>query len=132
MSEKDLPFEIVWLDDVGGEPAFVGVTRIERYNLDQAITHASHELIHQKGLAAGARGFLVHAERAGGPGPGVRWPIGEPAREALANIRQALPIIARTWESMSKFGHSEADDMAGAQADLEQAVRFLTGEEQPS
>lgn len=52
--------------------------------------------------------------------------------EAIANIRQALPVVARIWASMAQFGHSEADDMAGAQADLEQAVRFLTGEEEPA
>ncbi len=53
-------------------------------------------------------------------------------QEAINNIRQAIRVIAPIWESMSRFGHSQANDMAGAQADLEQAIRFLTGEEKPS
>lgn len=52
--------------------------------------------------------------------------------EAINNIRQAIRVIAPIWESMHRFGHSQADDVAGAQADLEQAIRFLTGEEQPT
>lgn len=52
--------------------------------------------------------------------------------EAILNIKQAIRVIAPIWEDMNRFGHSGADDVAGAQADLEQAVRFLTGEETPS
>jgi hypothetical protein len=56
----------------------------------------------------------------------------DPKMEAINNIKQALRVIAPVWESMARFGHSGAADVAGAQADLEQAVRFLTGEEEPS
>jgi hypothetical protein len=52
--------------------------------------------------------------------------------EAIINIKQAIRVIAPIWEDMTRFGHSGADDVAGAQADLEQAVRFLNGEETPS
>ncbi len=52
--------------------------------------------------------------------------------EAIVNIKSAIRVIAPLWESMVQFGHSGADDLAGAQADLEQAVRFLRGEEEPS
>ena len=51
--------------------------------------------------------------------------------EAILNIQQAIRVIAPIWESMSRFGHSQADDVAGAQADLEQAIRWLKGEEEP-
>lgn len=47
-------------------------------------------------------------------------------REAIINIQMAIKRIALVWEST---GH---DDLPDAQADLEQAVRFLTGEEVPS
>jgi hypothetical protein len=52
--------------------------------------------------------------------------------DAILNIRQAIRVIAPLWEDMQRFGHGSADDLAGAQADLEQAVRFLRGEEVPS
>ena len=52
--------------------------------------------------------------------------------EAIVNIRSAIRVIAPLWESMHKFGHSQADDMAGAQAELEQAIRFLRNEEEAS
>ena len=55
-----------------------------------------------------------------------------PAGAAVANVKDALRVIAPIQESMRQFGHTQADDMAGAQSDLEQAVRFLTGEEEPS
>jgi hypothetical protein len=45
---------------------------------------------------------------------------------AVANIQMAVMKIATVWEST---GH---EDLADAQADLEQAVRYLTGEEEPS
>lgn len=51
--------------------------------------------------------------------------------EAVVNIRSAIRVIAPLWEDMQRFGHGSADDLAGAQADLEQAVRFLLGEESP-
>lgn len=53
-------------------------------------------------------------------------------QEAIHNIKQAIRVIAPVWESMHRLGHTGADDVAGAQADLEQAVRFLTGEEEPT
>jgi hypothetical protein len=52
--------------------------------------------------------------------------------EAIVNIKQAIRVIAPLWDDMQRFGHGSADDLAGAQADLEQAVRFLSGEETPS
>lgn len=52
--------------------------------------------------------------------------------QAIINIKQAIRVVAPIWEDMSRFGHSGADDVAGAVSDLEQAVRFLTGEEEPS
>jgi hypothetical protein len=53
--------------------------------------------------------------------------------EAILNIKQAIRVIAPLWEDMQRFGLPlSADALAGAQADLEQAVRFLTGEEEPS
>lgn len=52
--------------------------------------------------------------------------------EAILNIKQAIRTISYTWEWAITQGFSIADDVAGAQADLEQAVRFLTGKEDPS
>ena len=56
----------------------------------------------------------------------------DPNTQAITNIKTAIDVIAPIWEDMQKFGHSQADDVAGAQSDLEQAVRYLTGEEEPS
>lgn len=52
--------------------------------------------------------------------------------EAVVNIQQAIRVIAPLWEDMQRFAYGRPDDLAGAQADLEQAVRFLRGEEEPS
>lgn len=49
-----------------------------------------------------------------------------PTDHAIANIRVAIDRIAMVWES------TEHEDLADAQADLEQAVRYLTGEEEPT
>lgn len=46
--------------------------------------------------------------------------------EAIINIQQAIREIARIWE------YTQSEDLANAQADLEQAVRFLRGEEGPT
>lgn len=52
--------------------------------------------------------------------------------EAILNIQSAIRVIAPLWEDMKRYGHGSADDLAGAQADLEQAVRWLMGTEEPS
>lgn len=52
--------------------------------------------------------------------------------EAVVNIKQAIRVIAPAWEYAERNGLGLADDLAGAQSDLEQAIRFLTGKEQPS
>ena len=52
--------------------------------------------------------------------------------ESIINIKQAIRVIAPIWEDMSRYGHSGADDVAGALSDLQQAVRFLKGEEEPA
>ena len=127
MPEKDLPFEIVWLEDLGAE---CGRERIEAYDLDRALMQAAAKLHKQKGPAAPARGFLVRSIRLS---QDPENPPDDEARvEAITNIRQAIRVIAPLWEDMKRFGHSGADDVAGAQSDLEQAIRFLTGEEEPS
>jgi hypothetical protein len=45
--------------------------------------------------------------------------------EAIFNIQMAIQHIARIWEATGNM------DLADAQADLEQAVRWLRGEEKP-
>jgi hypothetical protein len=55
-----------------------------------------------------------------------------PTTEAIINIKSAIRVIAPIWEWANRRKWSMADDLAGAQADLEQAIRFLTGEEEPS
>lgn len=50
---------------------------------------------------------------------------------AILNIQQAIYFIAPVCDDMRRFGHSGADDMSGALAELEQAVRWLKGEERP-
>ena len=52
--------------------------------------------------------------------------------ESIINIKQAIRVIAPIWEDMSRYGHSGADDVAGALSDLQQAVRFLEGKEEPA
>jgi hypothetical protein len=65
--------------------------------------------------------------------PRLEDPSEDPAIvEAIINIQLAIRVIAPLWESMQQFGHSGADDVADAQANLEQAIRFLKGEEEPT
>lgn len=45
--------------------------------------------------------------------------------EAILNIQMAVGKIARIWEV------TRSHDLADAQADLEQALRFLRGQEEP-
>lgn len=45
--------------------------------------------------------------------------------EAVINIKQAIRSIALIWE------RTRSEDLANAQADLEQAVRWLEGKEEP-
>lgn len=45
--------------------------------------------------------------------------------EAITNIQMAIGKIARIWEV------TRSHDLAEAQADLEQALRFLTRPEEP-
>ena len=52
--------------------------------------------------------------------------------EAIINIKSAIRVIAPTWEWAVQNRMGLADDLAGAQSDLEQAVRFLIGEEEPA
>lgn len=46
--------------------------------------------------------------------------------EAVLNIQMAIKNIALVWET------TRSEVLAEAQADLEQAVRYLTGQEMPS
>lgn len=50
--------------------------------------------------------------------------------EAVANVRMALGRVASLWKSHQEDG--EGDELSAVQADLEQAIRFLIGEETPS
>lgn len=54
----------------------------------------------------------------------VKTPYG-PQTEAITNIQIAIGRIARVWE------WTKNEELADAQAELEQAVRFLTGKEIP-
>lgn len=65
--------------------------------------------------------------------PRYEDPSVDPAvEEAIINIRQVIRYLALLWEWAVKREDPMADDLASAQADLEQAVRFLRGEEEPS
>ena len=46
--------------------------------------------------------------------------------DAVLNIQVAITRIARIWE------FTQNEELADAQAELEQAVRFLLGKEEPS
>lgn len=52
--------------------------------------------------------------------------------EAVINIKQAIRAVALAWNRAAMNGDPVSHDLAGAQADLEQAVRFLEGTEEPS
>jgi len=41
--------------------------------------------------------------------------------EAILNIKQAIRVIAPLWQEMQRTWPGSADDLAGAQADLEEA-----------
>lgn len=47
-------------------------------------------------------------------------------KEAIINIKQAIAQVAQVLQ------YEKSDTLAAAQADLEQAVRFLEGDEEPS
>lgn len=54
-------------------------------------------------------------------------PADDPAiAEAIINIQMSISTIARIWE------YTQNEDLADAQANLEQALRFLRGEEEPT
>lgn len=50
----------------------------------------------------------------------------KPKEEAINNMRMAIERLYRVWEE------TQSEEVNEAIADLEQAVRFLTGEEIPS
>lgn len=50
----------------------------------------------------------------------------DPKRQAILNVQTAEKRVMRVWE------HSQNDELNEAIAELQQAVRFLTGEEVPA
>ena len=52
--------------------------------------------------------------------------MGDPKRQAILNIQAAQSRVTLVWD------HSQNDELNEALAELQQAVRFLTGEETPS